>query len=508
MDRYDGGRERHGELQRAVAHAGAAVHRHHHGRGLGLLDQEGSGGGEAGVEPVVVASRGQQQGDGRGHRQHGDPGALHELGRQDHRQGRGRGHRADQVDRQPALVAAGLFAPVGAHAGLAPGEGQKGPDRDQRDPPVGDAAKRDQQGARRHGQKGDADRKHQAAVQGRERAGQIAVLRHQLAKARKGHETGVGRQAEHREQARHRHIVHHATPGDGGGQLGQHALVSRLGLVHGAQAIGVGDQRDPGQQQAEHRAYDRERHMSLTSDGRLERADAVGHRLHPGHGRAAAGEGAQQQPQADGLARMAEPGRGDHRRRMTAMLHQAKQPRPDQPEEARHEDVGRQGEQQPGLRRAAQVGQGDQHEHAQAQRQGLGRKRGDGRGQCAHPGRYADRDVEHIVDHDRGGGEKARVAAEVLLGHRIGAAVGRIRHHGLPIREVERHQQHKDGRHHRRDPVQAGCAERDHHRQGGFRPVGGGTEPVQTHGRHGLEPADLSAVLLAVGQLAPERQVQ
>ncbi len=130
--------------------------------------------------------------------------------------------------------------------------------------------------------------------------------------------------------------------------------------------------RDPGnagEQQPERRTDDGQRPVGVGDDRLTERADAVRHRLDPGHRGTPGRKGAHQQPQADGFASMAEGRRCDDGVRVAAARRHAPQPDADQSEERQHEGVGRQREQQPGLRRATQVGERHQQQDAKAQRQ-------------------------------------------------------------------------------------------------------------------------------------------
>ena len=93
------------------------------------------------------------------------------------------------------------------------------------------------------------------------------------------------------------------------------------------------------------------------------------------------------------------------------------------------------------------------------------------RGQRADPGGDADRDVQDVVDHQRGGGEEAGIGPEILARDGVGAAICRVGADSLPVGRKQHRQQHQDGDHDRLDlaePGGAGSAE-DHQRR--FRPV-------------------------------------
>ena len=457
------------------------------------------------LQPRIITVDGHQHAHRCRQRQDHQPRALHELGGDDDAERHRGGRRAYRVDRQPVPVLAPLPPPVRHHAELAHGEGKERPDGEQGDQLVGDAAEQDQQPPAGGGEEQHADREDQPPIGGGEAAREIVVERYQPGEPGKADEAGVGRQAQHGEQARHRHVEQHPAPGDGGGELGQHAAIAGLGLVHGGEAVAVCHHGDAGQQQPQRDADHGQRPVRVGHHRIAERADAVRHGLHPGHRRAAGGEGPKQQPQAHRLGRAADRRRRHHRLRMAGRdIHQ---PPGDQAEEAGEKSVGRQREQQPGLAGAAQIGQRHQGEDAEAQLQRPRMQRRHRRGERADAGRDADRDVQHIVDHQRRGGEQSPALAEIVLGDGVGAAVGRIGDDGLPVGEIEDQQQQADRRDHPADPGEAHRAQRHEDGQRRLRSVGGGAEPVQPHRRHARDPADLLLAPLAIGEPAAEDEI-
>ncbi len=393
------------------------------------------------------------------------------------------------------------------HARLAQGEGQEGPYGEEGDQPVGDAAEQDQQQAAGERQGRDADREHEPAVSHGEGAGQEAVGGEQPAEPGEGHETGVGRKAEDRKQAGHRHVVEGTATDDGGGELGQHALIAGPGLVHRPDAVGVGEEADPGQQQAEDAGEDRQGLVRPPGDRWLEGADGVGDRFHPRHRGAARREGAHEEPEGHGRGRRGQAWRGENRPGMPAAGQGVEEAKADQGQEAGDEAIGGQGEEQAGFPHSSQVGDGDQSQHAQTDRQGVGLQRWGGGSQGPDAGGDADGDVEHVVDHQGRGGEQAGPTAKVLLGDSVGAAVGLIGDRRLPVGKVEHRQQQDDRPHHPAERGQACRARRGQHSQGRFRAVGRGSHAVQAHGRDSLEPADPLRLLLAIGEPAPQQQI-
>lgn len=78
-------------------------------------------------------------------------------------------------------------------------------------------------------------------------------------------------------------------------------MVSLLGLVHGADLIGIGKICDTGEQYAEYRYDRRQRAMGGLDHWLAQGADAVADRLDPCHRRTTGGERSQQKPDADRL---------------------------------------------------------------------------------------------------------------------------------------------------------------------------------------------------------------
>ena len=79
VDRDDVGRQRHRELQRAIAHPAAPFERHQDRGRFGFVEHEGAGDGMPPIELRVIAMDGEQEPDGGRDGQHDDPGAFREL---------------------------------------------------------------------------------------------------------------------------------------------------------------------------------------------------------------------------------------------------------------------------------------------------------------------------------------------------------------------------------------------------------------------------------------------
>ncbi|MEI9977054.1 MAG: hypothetical protein WDO73_36380 [Ignavibacteriota bacterium] len=59
----------------------------------------------------------------------------------------------------------------------------------------------------------------------------------------------------------------------------------------------------------------------------------------------------------------------------------------------------------------------------------------------AHAGGDADRGGEHIIDHQRRGGQESSAMAQILACHRVRAAAARVGLDRLPVGKIDDHQQ-------------------------------------------------------------------
>ena len=134
-----------------------------------------------------------------------------------------------------------------------------------------------------------------------------------------------------------------------------------------------------------------------------------------------------------------------------------------------------------------QVDPGDQRQHGQAQPYPGAVQGREGGRQRGHPGRDADGGVQHVVDGERGGRDQAGRAAQVPLGHRVGAAAARERGDDLPVGDDQHDQQHHDGQRDRQRVVQPDGARRGQHDDDGLGTVGDGGERVEGEGGQALQ---------------------
>ena len=105
------------------------------------------------------------------------------------------------------------------HAGLGQRERQKSAHGIQRNQPVRDPAKQDQQHAAQHREHPDALRVHQTPSARGEAAGKITVLRDGAAESRKVRKGGVGGERQHQQDGAHRDVIEDALPGHRGDEL-------------------------------------------------------------------------------------------------------------------------------------------------------------------------------------------------------------------------------------------------------------------------------------------------
>ena len=154
------------------------------------------------------------------------------------------------------------------------------------------------------------------------------------------------------------------------------------------------------------------------------------------------------------------------------------------------EQVRRNHERDARLAHAAKVDERDHRQDRQAERQRVRLEHGERRDQGADTGRDADGHDQHVVEHERGGGEQAGGRAQVLLGHRVRAAAVRIRRDRLPVGEIDDQQDDDDQRADRPDVPQAGRSQRNQQRQRGLRAVGGRTKRIEPEHRNAREHPD------------------
>ena len=174
--------------------------------------------------------------------------------------------------------------------------------------------------------------------------------------------------------------------------------------------------------------------------------------------------------------------------------------------QADDEQVGRNHKRNSRLAHAAEVDNREQCQDRQTENQGVGLEPGECRHQGSHTGRDAHGDDQHVVEHERGGGEQAGGRAQVLLGHGVRAAAVGIRRDRLPVGEIDDHQDDDDQRADRPNVPQAGRSQRNEQREGSLRTVGGRAQRVESEHRNAREHPD-PLLTLFVSRQRPAEQV-
>ena len=215
---------------------------------------------------------------------------VNELDRRHDDEDEGSQDGAEPVDRRPVPPAGFAMAvPMADHPDLRQGEADEDADRVERDQGVGVATEQDQQTRRDSRQEDDPVGIGETVAAERELAGHVAVDREQRRESGERVEAGVGRQEQDQrgrrlEQVEERRVVAE----DGSGDEGDDGLTA---LERRHDAVGVGDERDPDEEDGQEDRHRDHRVAGVLRFGRLERGHAVGDRLRPGEGDRARREG-------------------------------------------------------------------------------------------------------------------------------------------------------------------------------------------------------------------------
>ncbi len=407
-------------------------------------------------------------------RDHDQPGALRELGRGHDDRGDTGEDRAEAVQQGFSTPAGAAFtAPVPDHADLRDREADEDADREERHEGVGVAAGEHQQRGRDRGQREHTVPVHLAVGLEGEDVRKVVVAGQQFQQHRQPAEGRVRGQGE-QDHRRELDDVESPVVAEGGvRELGEDGD-SLDGLE-----VEAGDQDGQADQHhAEHRAEGDLRALGPLHAGCAEGGHGVGDGLDAGEGAAPAGESFQQQQGADARRVVGERGgvsvggRGAHR-------HGPEEADRDQHEDGADEDHRGHDEGAGRLDDPAQVHRRHQHEHRETQPQPVVVESREGRGQSGDTGRDGHRDVQDVVQHQRGRRDQAGPGAEVGLRHGVGAAAVREGRDDLPVRGDEHREQTGDGERDREgeaEPVRTGGGQHEDDRLGA---VG--------HRRHGVQ---------------------
>ena len=226
----------------------------------------------------------------------------------------------------------------------------------------------------------------------------------------------------------------------GVGDLRDHGLGVARDDVH----LG-GEPRDADEHRAEQHAHDGERLAGVLPLDRLERGHAVGDGLDAGHGRATRGEGVEHQHDRRRADRFERRGIGRHHVLEAAAEDRLVDTGGDHQEHGDDEQVGRDGEDLPGLLHAPEVADADDGDEGEGDRHPVGVERVEGRVEGGHAGRHRHRHGEDVVGEQGDAGDLGGQQSEVVLGDDVGTAGRRVGLDGLAVAEDQDHQHGHQG---------------------------------------------------------------
>ena len=148
------------------------------------------------------------------------------------------------------------------------------------------------------GQQDDPPRVGQPVAPEAELAGHVAVLGEDRGQPRERVEAGVGGQEQDQGRRDLEQVEERARAEDGPRDEGHHCRAAAV-VDRGHDREGVGDDRDPDEDDSQQDRHRDHRVGGVLRLGLLERRHAVGDRLHPGQGDRAAGERLEQQEDAE-----------------------------------------------------------------------------------------------------------------------------------------------------------------------------------------------------------------
>ena len=394
------------------------------------------------------------------------------------------------------------------HAGLGESEGQKRADGEERNEPVRDSAKDNEQQRRERDQHVNAPRVEQAPPADQENVGHVVVEGNGPREAGKIGKGSIGGERQHQQDRRDGEEIEPAVAHHRAGEHGEHALVARTAGIGGGDAVGAAQERNPQQQNRQQRNDDSQRGFGILARGVAEGHHAVAHRLHAGHGRASRREDFQDQPPVESRGDGRNRRHGRHWQWMPRRMHHLPSAGGNHDQQRCCKEISGNHEHHAGVVHAAHVHKGQDGEHDEAQHERVRLQGRDGGDQCAHAGRDAHCSGEDVVDHERCRGQKAGAFAQVLAGHGVGAAAARIGLDGLPVAEVDDPEQDHDRRAHGHDVFHAEKTERNQEGESRFRPVRGRAQRVEAKDRNPGQGADMLGAFLAGSQRTAEEQIE
>ena len=299
--------------------------------------------------------------------------------------------------------------------------------------------------AREEGEEDDAVGEHETVTTVDQLAWQVAVAGDDRRQAGEVGVGGVGGEDQDGERAELRHPEQDALAAVD--VLGHEGDPGRVVLAAVGLQVG-GEDRHAEEAGAEDGAHDGDRRRRVAALGLAERRDAVGHRLDAGEGDGTRREGPQQEQHAEGLGALGELLRlrrevfeGDG---ADVLDEDAVEADADQQHQHADVQVGRWGEHRPRFLEAAQVGDRHHGDQGQAQRDPPAAVEPERRLDRQHAAGDRHGDGEDVVGEQGGAGDQRRRPAEVLAGHDVGPAAGRVGVDRLAVRRHDDHQEHRD----------------------------------------------------------------
>ena len=327
------------------------------------------------------------------------------------------------------------------------------------------------------------------------------------AEAGKIGEGSVSREREDQQDGTDGDVVEPPSAHDRRSELGEDALVAGAVGIRRADVVEAAERGDAGEKNEEQGDDDGEGAAGVFRGRFAERHDAVADGFDAGHGGAAAGEDAEEQPEAGGGDGGRKLGRRDDGGRMSMAGDGVEEADGNDNEQRTDEQIGRDEEDDAGIADAAHVDEGEQQQNKQADLECVRLEGGYGGNERADAGGDPDRCGEDVVDHERRSGEQTRAIAEVLTGDGEGATTVRIGFDSLGVGEIEDDEQDENCRGDGTDEVNAAEAERNEQGEGGFGPVRGGAESIEAEDRNARGGPDAFGAFFGGGEWPSEQQV-
>src|SRR4029077_12063778 len=183
-----------------------------------------------------------------------------------------------------------LSPPMHHHAGLRKREGQESSDGIERDEPIGDTAKENEESTTEHREDNDAVRVDQAPAAVPEGVREVIVLRDGAAEAGEIRKGGGGGKREDDENGGDGQIVEIALAKDGGDEHGKKALVPGLAGSGCNDAVSLHEIRNSRQQHGQNKNNHGESALRVLHGGFAESFHTVAYGLDAGQCSATAGE--------------------------------------------------------------------------------------------------------------------------------------------------------------------------------------------------------------------------